>query len=127
MAALSSKAVMNSIPETDCYVLDGGSLLHCLPWNKSDSYYAIAESCADLTVRNYGQTTVMFDGYREGPSIKDNTHPRRGKNLHPIISFTAQTEFSGKKEDFLSRDKNKADMISLITTALTKRGCHFIQ
>ena len=49
------------------------------------------------------------------------------KNLHPIVSFTAETEFSGKKEDFLSRDKNKADMIALISTALTKRGCHVIQ
>jgi len=69
----------------------------------------------------------VFDGYGEGPSIKDNTHQRRGKNLHPLVSFTAETEFSGKKEDVLSRDKNKADMIALISTALTKRGCHVIQ
>ena len=27
----------------------------------------------------------------------------------------------------MSRDKNKADMIALISTALTKRGCHVIQ
>ena len=27
----------------------------------------------------------------------------------------------------LSRDKYKADMIALISTALTKRGCHVIQ
>ena len=36
-ADLSSEAVMNSIPKTDCYVLDGGSLLHRLPWKKG--YY----------------------------------------------------------------------------------------
>ena len=69
----------------------------------------------------------MFDGYGESPSIKDNTHQRRGKNLHPIISFTAETEYSGKKDDFLSCDKNKADIITLTSTALTKRGCHVIQ
>ena len=34
VANLSSNAVMNSIPETDCYVLDGGSLIHRLPWKK---------------------------------------------------------------------------------------------
>ena len=78
-------------------------------------------------MRHYGQATVVFDGYGEGPSIKDNIHQRRGKNLHPIVSFTAETEFSSKKEDFLSRDKNKANMIALISTALTKRGCHVIQ
>jgi len=42
--------------------------------------------------------------------------------MHPIVTFTAETEFSGKKEDFLSRDKNKADMITLISTALTNSG-----
>ena len=70
---------------------------------------------------------MVFDGYGEGPSIKDNTHQIRGKNLHTIVSFTAETKCSGKKEDFLSRDKNKADVIALISTALTKRGCHVIQ
>ena len=60
--------------KTDCYVLDGGSLLHRLPWKKGDSYNAVAESYVDFTVRHYGQTTVVFGGYGEGPSIKDNTH-----------------------------------------------------
>ncbi|KAH3695932.1 hypothetical protein DPMN_083391 [Dreissena polymorpha] len=65
---------MNCIPETECYVLDGGSLLHRLPWKKGDTYNAIAESYAYFTVRHYGQATVSFDGYEDGPSIKDNTH-----------------------------------------------------
>ena len=84
---------------------------------------AIAESYADFTVRHYEQATVVFDGYGEGPSIKDNTNQRRGKNLH-LLLVSQQKQFSGKKEDFLSRDKNKADMIALISTALTKMGCH---
>ena len=62
MANLSSKDVMNSIPKTDCYVLDGGSLIHRLPCKKDDSYSAIAESYADLTVTHYGQARVVFDG-----------------------------------------------------------------
>ena len=37
-ADLSSEAVINSILKADCYVLDGGSLLHRLPWKKGDSY-----------------------------------------------------------------------------------------
>ena len=76
---VSSEAVMNTVPATDCYVLDGGSLLHCLPWNKGDSYGTITESCAEFTVKNYGLETVVFDGYGAGASIKDNTHQRRGK------------------------------------------------
>jgi len=118
---------MNSLPETDCYVLHGGSLLHRLPWKTGDSYGAIAECYGDFTVRHYGQATVVFDGHRERPSIKDNTHQTWEKNMNPIVSFTAETQFSGKKEDFLSHHENKADMYALISKGLTERGCHIIQ
>ncbi|KAH3866989.1 hypothetical protein DPMN_030113 [Dreissena polymorpha] len=47
-------------------------------------------------------------------------------NVNPIVSFTKETECSCKKEDFLSRDKNKAGMIALINTALTIRGCNVV-
>ena len=65
----------------------------------------------------------MFDGYEDGPSIKDNTHQRRGNNIHPIVNFTGETEFSGKKEEFLSRDLNKQRLIQLISDALKERHC----
>ena len=45
--------------------------IHRLPWKKGESYNAIAESYADLTVTHYGQARVVFDGYGECPSIKD--------------------------------------------------------
>ena len=73
---------MNSIPKTDFYVLDGGSLIYRLPWKKGDSYNAIAESYADFTGTHYGHTRVVFDGYGEGPLITANTHQRRGQKLH---------------------------------------------
>ena len=61
------------------------------------------------------------------PSIKYNILLRRRKKLQSIISFTAETEFSDKKEDFLSCDKNKTGTISIISTALRKWGYHVIQ
>ena len=84
----------------------------------------IAQSYADFTIQQYGSaTTIVFDGYEDGPSIKDNTHQRRGNNIHPIVNFTAETEFSGKKEEFLSRDLNKQRLIQLISDALKERNC----
>ena len=80
---LSSEAVLYSVPETDCYVLDGGSLLHRVPWMTGQTYGAIADSYAEFTVRHYGQATLVFDGYGEGSSIKDNTHLRRGGKHTP--------------------------------------------
>ena len=98
---ISSQAVMDTAPPTDYYVLDGGSLLHRLSWNKGDSFGTIAKSYAEFTVKNYGIATIVFDGYSSGASIKDNTHQRRGKSLHPVIGFTEETECSVKKEEFL--------------------------
>ena len=79
---------------------------------------------AEFTVRQYDPAiTILFDGYEEGPNIKDSTHLRRGHSIHPVVSFTAETEFSGKKDEFLSRDINKQRLIWFVTDDLRKKGC----
>lgn len=123
----SNTTVLDSVPPTEHYVLDGGSLVHRLAWRKGDSYGAIAKSYADFTIRHYGKATVVFDGYSEGPSIKDNTHQRRGENTHPIINLNADTEFVGRKDDFLTRSSNKEALIKLMTEELEKKGCTVIK
>lgn len=123
----ATDAILDSVPETERYVLDGGSLLHRLPWENGESYGKIAQSYADFVIRHYGSsTTVVFDGYDGGPTIKDNTHQRRRHNNHPVVSFTAETNFSGKKEEFLSRDINKQRLIQIISGELKERGCTVI-
>ena len=72
---------------------------------------------------NGPDTTIVFDGYEEGPSIKENTHQRRGRNVYHDVSFTAQTELSGKKEEFLSRYTNNQRLIQMISAQLRERDC----
>ncbi|KAH3706580.1 hypothetical protein DPMN_065968 [Dreissena polymorpha] len=67
-----------------------------------------------------------FDGYEDGPSIKDNIHQRREKNVNPIVSFTKEKECYCKRKDFLSRGQNKTGVIALISTALIKRVCYVV-
>ena len=124
----ASAAILNSVPETECYVLDGGSLLHRIPWMQGESYGDIVQKYTDFTVRHYGPgTMIVFDGYEEGPSIKDNTHQRRANNTpYPIVNFTAETEFSGKKEEFLSMDINKQRLIYMLSDGLKERNCSVI-
>ena len=44
--------------------------------------------------------------------------------MHPVISFTEETVFAGKKDDeFLSRGRNKQNMIDLISEKLRGKGC----
>ena len=59
------------------YVLDGGSLLHCIKWKKKSTYQEIADSYPAFVTKTYGQATFIFDGHPSGPSTKDNTHLRR--------------------------------------------------
>ena len=120
----ASDAMLDCVPESTRHVLDGGSLLHRVPWQLGARYGEIAQSYPDFAIRHYGPaTTVVFDGYEEGPSIKDNTHQRRWRNMYLVVSFTAETELPGKKEEFLSRDTNKQRLIRMISYQLTERDC----
>ena len=52
------------------------------------------------TEQDYGK---IAKGCDEEPTIKDDTHQRRGNNIHDtIVIFTAVTDLSGEKEEFLS-------------------------
>ena len=57
-------------------ILDGGSLLHTVIWQKGKKYYEICNNYVDYVIKHHG-TTVVFDGYDDKPSTKDTTHFRR--------------------------------------------------
>lgn len=59
------------------YVIDGGSLLHKLPWPRGNTYSQICGMYVKYLVENYNKPIVVFDGYGGGPSTKDNVHIRR--------------------------------------------------
>ena len=115
-----------SIPETDHYVLDGGSLLHRLKWTEGSLYTSIAGSYASFTINKYGKATIVFDGYNGEPSTKDNAHERRKNHVSNKVQITDATKFTGKKEDFLSNNENKHAIIKLIGNQMQERGCHVI-
>ena len=72
-----SEAILQFIPRSDHYVLDGGSLLHRLKWMEGSTYSSIPSNYASFTVNKYSKATIVFDGYGGGPSTKDNAHMRR--------------------------------------------------
>lgn len=63
--------------------------------------------------------TVVFDGYAEGPSIKDDTHVRcKGSKIGLSVNFTAYTINRSKKEEFLANKNNKQKFINLLSESL---------
>ena len=51
------------LPGNVKYVLDGGSLLHCIPWTRETSFSHICADYACLVKCNYGSPYIVFDGY----------------------------------------------------------------
>ena len=47
------------------------------------------------TEQDYGN---IAKGCEEESTIKNDTHQRRGHNVHTVVSFNAETDFSGKKK-----------------------------
>jgi hypothetical protein len=122
----SELAVLQYIPKTDHYVLDGGSLLHRLKWKEGSTYTSIANDYSNFTLHHYGLATVVFDGYNGRPNTKDHAHLRRTSNVAKDVDIREGTKFSGKMEEFLCNDKNKQALINLISDSLRKKGCHVV-
>ena len=76
---------MTSVPENVRFVLDGGALLHRIPWACGSTFGCILKSYTDFVAKNYGAAVIVFDGY-EKFSTKDMTHRRRSKGVS--VSFT---------------------------------------
>jgi hypothetical protein len=113
--------------DTDvCHILDGGSLLHRIPWTKGSTFQEIVNAYVKL-VQRFSSPTVVFDGY-SGPSPKDSAHIHRTKGLVGTkIHFSPQTPFRSKKECFLTNHENKRNFIEMLSKALEKNGIKTIQ
>ena len=61
-SAVNQNAV--SIPDVR-FVLDGGALLHRIPWSQGASYESILETYSKYVATNFGKAVVVFDGYKE--------------------------------------------------------------
>ena len=121
----SSTAQVNAeLPDHVCFVIDGGSLLHRVPWPHGSSYNELIQMYIDFVIRVYKKGTVVFDGYSQGPSTKDSAHLRRshGGNASTYISFGKDMLLYDTKERFLRNPSNKQRFISMLDNALQSHG-----
>ena len=49
-----------SIPDDIRYVIDGGALLHRIPWSRGSSYESIIETYSKFVTTNYGKAVVIL-------------------------------------------------------------------
>ena len=119
---------MPAVPESDspAFVLDGGALLHLLPWQRGVTFAAILKTYQDYVAKTYGRPTIVFDGYSSS-STKDMQHLKRGGlNVSPDIEFEPESPVLSKKNEFLQNTGNKQRFINHLTRVL-ERSCTVIQ
>ena len=68
------------------HVVDGGYLLRVVCWNTGASHGDTAQQYVAYVDRHFGESSIIvFDGYCDGPSIKDHKHQRRAKRYAPDV------------------------------------------
>ena len=81
------------------YALDGGSLVHRIPWQRGTTYNDICRLYTNYVTRRYGHAIIAFDGYREELSTKYGAHERRtGGRTGSTVDFTRDMVIKSKKE-----------------------------
>ena len=76
--------------------------------------------------QRYGQATVVFDGYEEGPSRKNRAHRRRSGVSNSAVNFDGDMVLKLKKDVFLHNSANKQRLIKLLGEKLQLSGCNII-
>ena len=118
-----TKANSATLPEGAQVVLDGGSLLHRIVWNRGSTFESILNAYTNYVNCKYGKPVVVFDGY-QGSTIKDMTHKRRSKGKHGMtVTFEKSMNLAVTKEVFLSNKENKQRFIIMLGEELSKSGC----
>ena len=104
------------------HVIDGGSLIQRIPWEKGSTFGDICNRYYEYLSQKFMNAIVVFDGYASGPSTKDATHLRRSKgHIGTNVKFRYDTPFRTKKDTFLSNTQNKQNFICLLGEYLTQK------
>ena len=122
---LKTKSPIHSeLPDDACFVLDGGHLLHVVPWPADGTYRDVCLTYISYVQHHYGQnTTVVFDGYSNMHSTKIAEQRRRAA-LTPSanIIFELDMKANTPKKSFLANNNNKARLIDKLMLELQHIG-----
>ena len=112
------------------YVTDGGYLLHRVVWDKQSTYREIIQKYINHVESHYQKSSIVFDGYQDGPSTKDHEHGQRTMKSKKSPDASVHLEDSIgdiSQQAFLANNNNKKCFIELLVTALCSNGHDVLQ
>ena len=100
-----AKAIWSLVRETQVtavnnaqFVLDGGALLHRVPWCLGKLLSDICNSYVTYALHKYGNAVIVFDGYSDTATTKDATHIRRcGRSVGPVVQCMPTLQYNKRK------------------------------
>ncbi|KAG1676866.1 hypothetical protein GQR58_014072 [Nymphon striatum] len=97
-------------------VIDGGGLLYAVTWQPFSTLKQVIYQYYSYVTSNYGiSSTVVFDGYIYGPSVKDHEHNRRIMASGAHIQIEHHATVLSNQHGFLANDENKSKLIDQLT------------
>ena len=124
-----TRAVDNTLQvHTTCkYVVDGGCLLRRVVWPKSGTYLDVVHVYLGYIQRHYKDCVVVFDGYCNGPSLKDHEHIRRASAPAPLVSIEDHMPVYRNQSAFLMNCENKHCFVGMLSRHMKECGLEVLQ
>ena len=127
--SLLAKSIKQGVPTNSStsnqlyHVLDGGSLLHKVKWLPNSTYQSILNQYSNYVKTKCRKCCIVFDGYENGPYVKDHEHKRRAGKVSAFIKLSdLQMIPECNQEIFLKNDRNKTQFISALSDQLQREG-----
>ena len=112
------------------YVTDEGYLLHRDVWDKQSTYQEIIQKYTNYVESDYGKSSIIFDGYQDGPSMKDHEQARRTMKSKKSPDVSVHLENSVgyiSQQTFLANSNNKQCFIGWLVRTLSSNGHSVLQ
>ena len=94
------------------FVVDGGCLLHRVVWLETDTYLDIVNQYLRYVAKHFSKmTTIVFDGYDNGTSVKDHEHIRRDIQAGPDADVREHIPVYGRQNAFLMNEGDKQNIV----------------
>ena len=111
----------------DSCVVDGGALLHKVPWIPNSTYADVLEQYTTFVTNRYakyGDVCVVFDGYTDVMSTKVAEQNRRMGSQSASIKIGKTVRVTCSREVFFRNTDNKEQLIKMLYSHLQEKGFH---